>query len=103
MSIMAQALADKEPNLLHIPSCDCLELSQFMVRDLMQQRLDDAIFDNSKIKSIASGWKTQYNSEKIVLSTLMWLNEDVRRKRISKDLDNKLEVLTDKYIGLGVN
>lgn len=102
MSIMARALINKEPELLHIPSVDCLDLSQFMVRDLMQQRLDDAIFDNSKIKSLATDFKTEYDSEKIVLSTLMWLNEDERRKRVSNELDNRLEELTNKYIKSGV-
>lgn len=98
MSILAINLVDKNPYMLHIPYDSCLKLSQFMPEDLMEQRMNDAIFDNSKIKSI-SDWKTLYDKENIVKSTLKWLNEDKKRKRFNEDLDKKLELLTLKYIG----
>ena len=99
MGILAKSLVNKEPEFIHIPYNDCLRLSQFMPEDLMKQRLDDALFDTSKIKSIAVNWQTKMNAEDIVTSTLKWLDEDSRRKRFNKELDEKLEQLTLKYRG----
>ena len=99
MGIMARALINKEPEFIHIPYNDCLKLPQLMPEDLMKQRLDDAIFDTSKIKSTAKDWKTKMGAEDIVISALKWLDEDSRRKRFNKELDEKLEQLTLKYRG----
>jgi len=98
MSTFGRALVDKKPDLLYIPYKDCLELSQFMPRDLMIQRMNDEVFDNSKIKSIAKNWTTKMNNKDIVTLGLKWLNEDSKRIRINKELDEKLEALTQKYM-----
>ena len=99
MGILAKELIDKTPEFIHIPYDECLKLEQFMPHDLMEQRLKSAIFDNSKIKSLAKNWQTKMNAKDIVSSTLKWLNEDDRRKRFNKELDEKLEALTQKYEG----
>ena len=96
MGILAKTLVNKEPDFIHIPYEDCFKLS-LMPEDLMKQRLDDAIFDTSKIKSLNPEWKTKMNAEDIVTSTIKWLNEDERRKRINPELDKRLEELTLKY------
>ena len=97
MSIFAKTLVDKEPELFYIPYEDCLNLSQFMPKDLMIQRMNDEVFDTSKIKSIAANWQTQIDPQRIVSLGLKWLNEDRRRIRINKDLDKRLEELTLRY------
>ena len=99
MSIFAKELVNKEPYLIYIPYKDCLEFSQFMPRDLMIQRMQNELFDNSKIKSVAKNWVTKMNSKDIVKLGLEWLNEDRKRIRINKELDQKLEEITLKYGG----
>ena len=37
------------------------------------------------------------SAQDIVTSAIKWLNEDDRRKRINKELDEKLEKLTLRY------
>ena len=102
MGIFARTLIDKEPEFIHIPNEVCLNLQQFMARDLMQQRLDDALFDISKIRTFAPDWKSEYNPERLVHSVFEWLDEDDRRKRFNKELDMKLENLTNDYLKTGV-
>ncbi len=97
MKVLAKELRNTEPYFLHIPYQDALHLSQFMPNDLMKQRMQNAIFDTSKIKSLVPDWKTNKNEEDIVRIAIKWLNEDVRRIRINQELDNKLEDLTKKY------
>ena len=96
MGIFAKELVNKEPEFIHIPYKICLSLP-IMPEDLMKQRMENALFDNSKIKSLAPDWKTKMGAKDIVTSTLKWLNEDERRKRINKELDEKLEKLTITY------
>ena len=98
MSTFAKILApQKNVNLLYIPYAECLNLSQFMPKDLMIQRMNNEVFDNSKIKSFAPDWKTTIDVKDIIALGIQWLNEDSRRIRINKDLDTKLEELTEKY------
>ena len=100
MKIFAKALRpNDEPDLLYIPYDDCLELAQFMPKDLMIQRMNNEVFDNSKLKQIAKGWKMQVTPQEIVTMGIEWLNEDKRRIRINSDLDLKLEELSQKYLG----
>ena len=95
MGILAKTLVDKEPDFLHIPYDDCLKL--LPPEDLTEQRMQDAVFDTTKIKSLNPDWETKMKAKDIVTSTIKWLN--VRRKRFNKDLDKKLEELTLKYRG----
>ena len=97
MSILAKTLVDKKPELLHIPYNDCLKL--LPPEDLIRQRMEDAVFDTTKIKSLNSEWKTKMDAKDIVTSTIKWLNEDSRRKRFNTDLDKKLDNLTIQYRG----
>ena len=96
MSILASELNTKAPDLLHIPYKDCLELNQFLPKDLMKQRMQNAIFDTSKIKSVA-GEITSKNERDIVKIAIQWLNEDKKRIRINEELNSKLSDLTNKY------
>ena len=100
MGILAKTLVNKEPELIHIPYNECLlspVLLSIMPADLVKQRMENALFDNSKIKSLSPQWKTKMSAQDIVTSAIKWLNEDERRKRINKELDEKLEKLTLRY------
>ena len=97
MGILAKILVNKKPELLHIPYNDCINL--FPPEDLIKQRMENAIFDTTKIKTLNPVWETKMGVNDIVISTIKWLNEDSRRKRFNKDLDEKLESITLKYRG----
>ena len=100
MGILAKTLINKEPEFIHIPYNECLQspvLLSIMPADLVKQRMEKALFDNSKIKSLSPEWKTKMSAQDIVTSAIKWLNEDERRKRINQELDEKLEKLTIRY------
>lgn len=100
LTIFAKELNDSKPNLLHIPKEDCITLTGFMPEDLMYQRLENAIFDTSKIKELIPGFKSETMMNEAIKQTLNWLKEDKERIRINRDLDEKLETLTEKYLEL---
>ena len=100
LTIFAKELKNTKPNFLYIPYEDCVKLTKFMPEDLMKQRMSNAIFDNSKIKELMPAWKSNIKMEKAIKATLDWLYEDKDRIRINKELDEKLEDLTKKYLEL---
>lgn len=100
LTIFAKELKNVEPNFLYIPYNDCLKLTEFMPEDLMKQRMGNAIFDNSKIKELVLGWKSNTTMGGAIKQTLNWLHEDKVRIRINPELNEKLENLTEKYMEL---
>jgi nucleoside-diphosphate-sugar epimerase len=91
------ALNVENPRILHIPYEEALHIDAFYSKAIMYQHMWHNIFDNSKIKKIAPGWRAQTTFHDGIIETMKWLyGADVRR-RINPKYDEALEQIYDKY------
>ena len=60
------------------------------------------IFDLSKIKSIAVGWKQTEAFSDGIKQTVLWLYEDKVRQRINSEYDRKLMNIYRRYLTGGI-
>lgn len=95
--ILAEALHLKTPKLLHIPREIVLASSFGAQKEVAESRLTESVFDTSKIKSLAPGWRAEISLEEGLRRTLDWLYEDRRRVRIVPHVDQALEELERSY------
>ncbi|ADL33854.1 NAD-dependent epimerase/dehydratase [Butyrivibrio proteoclasticus B316] len=97
-----EALGLDKSNIVHIPRADALKINDFYSQIVCEQHMWHYIFDVSKIKNIANGWKQTVSFEEGVKETISWLLENPVRQRINKDYDQKLMKLYDIYYPGGI-
>jgi nucleoside-diphosphate-sugar epimerase len=97
------ALGVPKAKLVHIPIKSILNLQipktsnlsiTYLGENFRGQRMWCDIYDNSKIKKIAPGWRCQIKFYDGIRMTFEWLMADPGRMRFNKDLDLILERLT---------
>ena len=89
----------KRCEVIHIPPEELLKHEEFSPKDMLH-RLQNRVFDNSKIKNIAKGWETKIFIDQGLRETVDWMLEDKTRQRFVKTLDENLENLTNEFINL---
>lgn len=97
MLILADTLCLKNPRFLHIPPEAVMASDLGKQKEVAESRMLDAIFDNSKIKSLAPEWRAKIPLEEGLRLTLDWLYEDPRRIRIVPTLYQLLDELERQY------
>lgn len=96
-SQLLSALGLNKKCIIHIPRDEALKITAFQDEILVQQRLSHNIYDNSKIKSMANGWKQQISFEEGIERTVKWLFKADSRRRINPAYDEALERLYRIY------
>ena len=94
-----QLLGVKTYSVIHIPPEGLLKHEEFSPKDMLH-RLQNRVFDNSKIKSIAKGWETKIGIDEGLKETITWMLEKPERQRFVKTLDDNLENLTKEFYNL---
>ncbi len=94
---LLDALGIDNKNILHIPRKDAFQICAFHSELVMQQHLWHYIFDNTKIKSIANGWKQEISFADGINKTVKWLFEADIRRRVNPLYDEELEKLYKIY------
>ncbi|MDL2217836.1 NAD-dependent epimerase/dehydratase family protein [Christensenellaceae bacterium OttesenSCG-928-M15] len=84
-------------NILHIPRKEALNITAFHSKVVMQQHMWHYVFDNTKIKSIATGWCQRISFAQGIDTTVKWLQEADVRRRINPAYDDALEQLYGVY------
>lgn len=96
-STLLDVLGVNRNHILHIPRDEAMNITAFHSEVVMQQHMWHYLFDNTKIKSVAKGWKQCIPFADGIRSTVKWLfGADVRR-RINPDYDHALDELYNIY------
>ncbi len=96
-SDILSALGLEKNNILHIPRDEAIKITDFYSEIVNRQHMWHYIFDDTKIKSIAPGWKQQTDFPEGIKETVEWLLEDSVRARINPEYDRKLEAIYNRY------
>lgn len=91
---LLNAINVKNAQVLHVPLNYLFKTPLASQRDLAYQKVWHNIYDNSKIKNVASGWRAEIPFEKGIKLTIGWLHEKESHRRFDKDLDVILEEIT---------
>lgn len=84
-------------NIFHIPYAEAMKITGFYSDVVNRQHMWHYIFDDTKIKSAASGWKQETSFAKGIKETISWLLANNKRQRINPDCDRKLESIYARY------
>jgi nucleoside-diphosphate-sugar epimerase len=95
--MVASALGVKNPRFIYVPSETIAKLNPEIGEGLIFHKTWCDIYDNSKIKSIAKGWKAEISFEKGIKRTIAWLKADKNRQRVNLDLDLFLDDLCKRF------
>ncbi len=96
--ILLQELGVKNHKFIHIPFDEAMKTEFAAQKEMMFQKMWHNIYDNSKIKKISPNWQAKTSFAEGIKQTIIWLYENDAHRRIDKQLDEKLEKLTQKYI-----
>ncbi len=91
--IIIEELQLNNPQILYVPKEIILNNSLFGEYDLINQRITDNIFDNSKLKNLLPSWSSVIDFKKGISETIKWLEEDSSRQRINPTLDDTIKEL----------
>jgi nucleoside-diphosphate-sugar epimerase len=97
MKTLADVLGVKKPKYLYISKEDVFKSEFGEQREVIAERMFDAVFDNSKIKSLVPGWSSRISLEEGLKQAVKWLYEDERRIRIVPQINMALEKLEVAY------
>ncbi len=86
-----------EPNVIHIPTDFILKYDPALTGDLMGDKMWSAVFDNSKIKGIAKGYKAKTRYEDIAPIALKKLLENDAKKTIDTAFNKWYDNIISEY------
>lgn len=90
-----------EANIVHIPSDYIVRVAPEMTGRLFGDKAWSAVFDNSKIKSFAPGFKATIPFSEGIKRTLQWFDEDEKRKRVDEAVNKFMDRIIDAYKAAG--
>ena len=86
------------PNVIHIPTDFILKYLPHMEGDLLGDKTWSAIFDNSKIKKIAKGYKSVVRYEDVALLAVKTYMEDKNYQHIDQDFEKVYDTIIEDYL-----
>lgn len=89
-----------EPNIIHIPSDYIVRQLPEYEGDLIGDKIESVVFDNSKIKDMVPGWQAHVSFAEGVRLTLDWYEQHPEMKRTDPVYDQKLDGLISAYQAL---
>ncbi|HHY26790.1 MAG TPA: NAD-dependent epimerase/dehydratase family protein [Desulfitobacterium dehalogenans] len=91
------ALGVQNQQIIHIPYDEALLINTFQSNIIVQQRMWHYVYNNSKIKKIADGWKAETSFAEGIKETVDWLFLDESHRRFNPKYDANLDKLYAKY------
>jgi nucleoside-diphosphate-sugar epimerase len=92
---IADAL-NMQTNVVHMPSVLIAKLNPSFGEGLLGHKMWCDIYDNTKIRTIAKGWKARIPFKEGICRTVEWLQEDKNRQRVNLEFDAFLDGLCNK-------
>lgn len=91
--IIMSKLNSKNKKIVYVPSTVIYKENKDLGIGLIGHKMWCDFYDNSKVKLVTNGWESKINFEEGISSTIEWLQEDVKRQRINKSLDDVISKL----------
>uniref|UniRef100_A0A6H1ZUS5 Putative NADH dehydrogenase n=2 Tax=viral metagenome TaxID=1070528 RepID=A0A6H1ZUS5_9ZZZZ len=106
-NILCETLGVKT-DYLYIPTeyvCRYLERmnpikTKDMVSDFRSQKMWSDVFNNDKIKRFVPGWNPDTTLRTGLRETIDWMHGETKRKRIDPVIDELLDGLTERFVGM---
>lgn len=95
--IVANALGKSKPEIVYISSNKIKECDYELGIGIVEHKMWDDVYDNSKIREITGGWRAVIDAEEGIYQTINWLREDTRRQRVNIKLDTVISKLCKKF------
>jgi nucleoside-diphosphate-sugar epimerase len=86
-----------EPKLIHIPSDFINACVPEWGAALLGDKARSVVFDNSKIKSLAPGWKSTISFAEGIRKSISWFEEKPDRMVINKDAELNMNKIIQKF------
>lgn len=96
-NILMEQLGNSHSKIVYIPSSIIYREDECLGSGLIGHKMWCDFYDNSKVMRITNGWKAEVKFEKGISNTIKWLQEDIRRQRVNKELDNVISRLCNLY------
>lgn len=96
---VAEALGARKPRIVYVPSKIIAQVNPALGKGLLGHKTWCDIYDNSKIKSVAKGWRAGITLKKGIRRTIEWLKADRIRQRVNPELDLFLDRLCGDFDG----
>lgn len=93
----ALALGLDRVSAVFVPSAEIMRRDPGLGGGLLGHKTWCDIYDNSKIRAAAGGWKATVTFEKGIAETYAWFNEDTARRAINSKLDSFLDGLIAEF------
>jgi nucleoside-diphosphate-sugar epimerase len=88
---------DVEPNFIYVPMEKIVEQFPMYKGDLLGDKKDSSIFDNTKIKSISKNYKSKTDYQKILKKVLAYYEKNPSKQTIDIDFETRYEALIELY------
>jgi len=95
-SILASAIG-KQANVVHIPSELICKIESSYTGNLLGDKAESVIFDNSKIKMFVPGFKAVITFSEGIKKTLAWLDANPGKKFINPKTNEIMDRIIDSY------
>jgi len=89
--------AGVEPNIVHIPSDFISTFDEDMRGNLLGDKANSVIFDNSKIKLFVPEYKAVIPFKEGIKKTIAWFEADPSRKLIGKETNEFMDRVINQY------
>lgn len=94
---LLRALGADENRILHVKAEDVEDLRPVAIRDNIKRKMENKVFNTSKVRDLAAGVKTRVHFEDGVRRTVEWFKEDAVRQRFSEDVCRMISGVCEKY------
>jgi len=94
----ARALGVDAPRFVYVPSDLIAHLNPDVGKGLLGHKTWSDVYDNSKIKSVAKGWRAQISFEDGIRRTIEWLRADRARQRVDSALNQFMDDVCYSYL-----
>ena len=90
-------ILNKKPKIIHMTTDFIEKFDKELADSLRAHKIYWDIYDNSKIKSVATGWSPKIKFEEGAKMSLDWLLEDEKRQRVNEKLDKMTDLIIEKW------
>jgi nucleoside-diphosphate-sugar epimerase len=88
----------KKPNLIHIPSDFINRFNTDWGAGLLGDKARSVVFDNTKIKSVVTGWKAEISFAEGIKQSIDWFEENPERMKLDNKTEHKMDEIIKNYL-----
>ncbi|MGQ7297501.1 SDR family oxidoreductase [Quadrisphaera sp. KR29] len=94
---LARAAGVDDPELVHVPSDAINAVDPEWGAGLLGDKAHSMVFDNSKVKSLAPGWRAVVPFERGAEEIVAWHDEDASRRTVDERWDAVVDGLVERF------